>query len=257
MLTIEELAADASIDTVMVAFTDHYGRLVGKRFDAGFFVETVREGTHACDYLLTVDMEMEPMPGFEFASWDAGYGDVHLVPDLATLRRAGWTDGTAVVLCDVVDQSTHELVPMAPRSVLRRQVDRLAEHGLVARAASELEFYLYDDTYREAHDKGYTDLRSAGWYVDDYHLLQASRVEPYIGAARRALNASDIPVENSKGECGRGQHELNIRFADALTMADRHTVMKHGMKELADSMGISVSFMAKPTTADTGSSSHI
>ena len=257
MVTIEELAADSAIDTVMVAFTDHYGRLVGKRFDAGFFVETVREGTHACDYLLTVDMEMEPIPGFDFASWDEGYGDVHLVPDLTTLRRAGWTDGAALVLCDVVDQTTHDLVPMAPRTVLRRQVERLAEHGLVAQAASELEFYLYDDTYRDAHDKGYADLRSAGWYVDDYHLLQASRVEPYVGAARRALNHSDIPVENSKGECGRGQHELNIRFADALTMADRHTVMKHGMKELADAMGSSVSFMAKPTTDDTGSSSHI
>ena len=256
-MTIEELAADSAIDTVMVAFTDHYGRLVGKRFDAGFFVETVREGTHACDYLLTVDMEMEPIPGFEFASWDEGYGDVHLVPDLTTLRRAAWTDGAAIVLCDVVDQSTHELVPIAPRTVLRRQVDRLAEHGLAAKVASELEFYLYDDTYREAHDKGYRDLRSAGWYVDDYHLLQASRVEPYVGAARRALNDADIPVENSKGECGRGQHELNIRFADTLTMADRHTVMKHGMKELADAMGLSVSFMAKPSTEDTGSSSHL
>ena len=257
MVTIEELAADSAIDTVMVAFTDHYGRLVGKRFDAGFFVETVREGTHACDYLLTVDMEMEPIPGFEFASWDEGYGDVHLVPDLTTLRRAGWTDGAALALCDVVDQTTHELVPMAPRTVLRRQVERLAEHGLVAQAASELEFYLYDDTYREAHDKGYTDLRSAGWYVDDYHLLQASRVEPYVGAARRALDHADIPVENSKGECGRGQHELNIRFTDVLTMADRHTVMKHAMKELADAMGLSVSFMAKPTPDDTGSSSHL
>ena len=257
VVTIEELAAESTIDTVMVAFTDHYGRLVGKRFDADFFVERVRDGTHACDYLLTVDMEMEPIPGFDFASWDEGYGDVHLVPDLTTLRRAAWTDGAAIVLCDVVDQATHDLVPVAPRTVLRRQVERLAEHGLAARAASELEFYLYDDTYRAAHDKGYADLRSAGWYVDDYHLLQASRVEPYVGAARRALNASDIPVENSKGECGRGQHELNIRHADVATMADRHTVMKHGMKELADAMGLSVSFMAKPTTDDTGSSSHL
>ena len=257
MVTIEELAADATIDTVMVAFTDHYGRLVGKRFDAGFFVETVREGTHACDYLLTVDMEMEPIAGFEFASWDEGYGDVHLVPDLSTLRRAGWTDAAALVLCDVIDQATHGPVAMAPRTVLRRQVERLADLGLVARAASELEFYLFDDTYRDAHAKGYTDLRSAGWYVDDYHLLQASRVEPYVGAARRALNESDIPVENSKGECGRGQHELNIRFADTLTMADRHTVMKHGMKELAEAMGLSVSFMAKPTSGDTGSGNHL
>ena len=257
-VTPEELqreVGDGSIDTVVVAFTDHYGRLLGKRFDAAFFVETVDDGTHACDYLLTVDMEMEPVPGYDFASWEEGYGDVHLVPDLTTLRRAAWTDHTALVLCDVVDQRTHERATVAPRSILRRQIERLAGLGLVAETASELEFFVYRDTYREVHDDG--RLRPAGWYVEDYHLLQGARVEPYLRAARRALSASGVPVENSKGEWGRGQQELNIRHADVLAMADRHTVMKHAMKELADAMDISVTFMAKPHATEAGSSSHL
>lgn len=260
-MTVEALrdaTAAGAIDTVVVAFTDHYGRLVGKRFDARFFCETaIEEGTHACDYLLTVDMEMEPVPGYGFASWEQGYGDVHLVPDLSTLRRAGWTDGTAIVLCDVVDEAAHDLASVAPRTVLRRQVDRLTEHGFSAMAASELEFFLYGDSYRDAHAKGYRDLDAAGWYIEDYHLLAGGRVEPYVRAARRALTASGIAVENSKGEWGRGQHELNIRYADVLEMADRHTVMKHAMKELADSMGMSVTFMAKPSADGAGSSGHI
>ncbi len=245
------------IDTVIVAFTDHYGRLVGKRFDAGFFCDSVDDGTHACDYLLTADMEMEPMPGYRFASWEQGYGDVHLVPDLTTLRRAAWTEGTALVLCDVADDTSHVAVAVAPRSILRRQIERLANHGLSAKAGSELEFFLYEDSYRDAHDQDYARLRPAGWYIEDYHLLQGSRVEPFVGAARRALGGSGIDVESSKGEWGRGQHELNIRFADVLDMADRHTIMKHAMKELADSLGISVTFMAKPTTGEAGSSSHL
>jgi glutamine synthetase len=260
MLTTAQLAAgvaDASIDTVVVAFTDHYGRLLGKRFDAAFFCESIDDGTHACDYLLTVDMEMEPVAGYASASWEQGYGDFHLVPDLATLRTAAWTDRTALVLCDVVDDVSHANVPVAPRSILRRQIARLAEHGLAVKAASELEFFIFDDSYRDAHANGYADLQPAGWYIEDYHLLQASRVEPYVGAARRALSASGIAVENSKGEWGRGQHELNIRYADALTMADSHTVMKHAMKELADSMGLSVTFMAKPDDTEAGSSSHL
>ncbi len=246
-----------TIDTVVVAFTDHYGRLLGKRFDASFFSASLHDGTHACDYLLTVDMEMEPVQGYRFASWEQGYGDVHLVPDLDTLRRAAWTDSAAIVLCDVVDDDAHAPVAVAPRSILRRQTARLAELGFEANAGSELEFFLFDDSYRDAHARGYADLQPAGWYVEDYHLLQASRVEPYVGAARRALDASGIPVETSKGEWGRGQHELNIRYAEVLTMADRHTVMKHAMKELADAMGVSVTFMAKPTTSEAGSSSHL
>ncbi len=255
---LRRLVQDGEIDTVVVGFTDHYGRLMGKRFDAEFFVaDALDHGTHACDYLLTVDMEMEPVPGYRFANWELGYGDVHLVPDLATLCRAGWSERTALVLCDIEGGTGPGPVPVAPRSILRRQIDRLADLGLEAQAASELEFFLYDDSYREAQAKGYADLQPAGWYIEDYHLLQGARVEHYVGAARRALRRTGIPVENSKGEWGRGQHELNIRYADVLTMADRHTVMKHGMKELADGLGLSITFMAKPHTDAAGSSCHI
>jgi len=260
-MQLDELRSAVSndlLDTVVVGFTDHYGRLMGKRFDADFFVEScVGDGTHACDYLLTVDMEMEPVEGYSFANWAGGYGDVHLVPDLATLRRAGWTERTAMVLCDVADQSTHELVDVAPRSILRRQVDALAEAGFAAAAASELEFFLYRDSYRDAHAKGYTGLEPAGWYVEDYHLLQAARVDDYVGAARRALVASEVPVENSKGEAAVGQHELNVRYTDVLAMADRHVVMKQGMKELADQLGVAVTFMAKPDADQPGNSCHL
>jgi glutamine synthetase len=254
---LRSAVAEGTLDTVVLAFTDLYGRLLGKRFDAGFFVESIDDGTHACDYLLASDMDMEPVPGYAFASWEQGYGDVHLVPDLSTLRRAAWTEHTAIVLCDVIDDAAHRPVAVAPRTILRRQVERLAEHGLVAKGASELEFFIFDDSYREAHAKGYAALESAGWYIEDYHLLSTNRVERYVRTARTALAASGIPVENSKGEWGRGQHELNIRYTDVLEMADRHTVMKHAMKEIADSMALSVTFMAKPTTDEAGSSSHL
>lgn len=273
-LTVDELGtavAEGTIDTVAVAFTDHYGRAMGKRFDAGFFLdEVVGAGTHGCDYLLTVDMEMEPVPGYRYASWELGYGDFHLVPDMDTLCRAGWTDRTAFVLCDIAEvgdgdtagdddggHGHHHLVDVAPRTILRRQLDRLGALGRNAMAASELEFFLYRDTYREAHERGHADLSPAGLYIEDYHLLQGARVEPYVGEARRALQRSGIPVESSKGEWGRGQHEVNVRYADALTMADRHTVMKYAMKELADRLGVSLTFMAKPHTDEAGSSCHI
>ena len=246
------------IDTVVVAFNDHYGRLMGKRFDAGFFLDScLDDGTHGCDYLLTVDMEMEPVEGYVFANWDKGYGDVHLVPDLDTLRPVGWAPGSALVLCDIVDDRTHQRASVAPRSVLRTQVEALAAEGYTAMAASELEFYLYRNSYRSAYAKGYTDLESAGWYVEDYHLLQGARVEDYVGAARRAMAASEIPIESSKGEAAIGQHELNVRYADVLTMADRHAVLKHGLKELAESQGVSVTFMAKPDADQPGNSCHI
>ena len=249
--------ADDTIDTVVVGFTDHYGRTMGKRFDAEFFCESIGDGTHACDYLLTVDMEMDPVEGYAFANWAGGYGDFHLVPDLATLRLAAWTDRTAFVLCDVMGTDSHAPVPVAPRSILGRQIAGLADSGLEAFAASELEFFIYRDGYRTAHEKGYRDLEAAGWYVEDYHLLQAARTEDYVGAARRVLTRSEIPVENSKGEAAIGQHELNVRYASVLEMADRHVVMKQAMKELADSQGISITFMAKPHAEQPGSSCHI
>ena len=246
------------IDTVVAGFTDHYGRLVGKRFDVGFFVDTVATaGTHGCDYLLTVDMEMEPVPGYAFASWAQGYGDVHLVPDLTTLRRADWLPASAIVLCDVHERDSHRRAPVAPRSVLRAQVEQLDAIGLQAEAATELEHYLYRTSYRDAAAGGFAGLEPAGWYREDYHLLQGARTEDFHAAARRHLSRSGIPVESSKGEFGVGQHELNVRHAPALEMADRHVLFKQCLKETADRQGVSVTFMAKPHVDEAGSSCHV
>ena len=261
MLSLDELtqwvAAD-EIDTVIIAFSDHYGRLLGKRLDAEYFLDTAaRKGTHACDYLLTTDMEMEPLPGFDFANWERGYGDFHLAPDLATLRQASWLDATAIVICDLEDEAAHEPVAVAPRSILRRQLEAAAELGFSVNAASELEYYIFNESYRQAHDKAYADLEPMGWYLEDYHLLQGSREESFTAAARRHLKLSGIPVESSKGEWGLGQHEINIRYADMLGMADRHALMKHCLKEIADAQGRSLTFMAKPFAGQAGSSCHI
>ena len=258
MASLTDLAESEEIDTVVVAFTDHYGRVHGKRFDARHFVDdVVGHGTHGCDYLLTVDMEMEPVPGYTYANWELGYGDFHMVPDMSTLRVASWLDRTAFVLCDLHDSRSHDLVHVGPRSILKRQLDLAADSGYTAKGASELEYFMYEDSYREAAEKRWTGLRPSGWYIEDYHLLQATRVEFYNAEVRRHLSRSGIPVENSKGEWGRGQHEMNVRYAEALTMADRHTIMKLAMKEIADSLGMSVTFMAKPDMAEAGSSCHI
>ncbi|RMG78940.1 MAG: glutamine synthetase, partial [Bacteroidetes bacterium] len=261
ILTLEDLATaveNETVETVIVAFTDHYGRLTGKRFDAEFFLESVaRQGTHGCDYLLTTDMEMEPVEGYRFANWERGYGDFHLVPDLQTLRMADWLDRTALVLCDVQNEATHEWVSVAPRSVLRRQTEAAREAGFASMAASELEYYLFENDFRTASEQHYHDLRPVGWYLEDYHILQGTRTEPFTAAARRHLKNSGVPVENSKGEWGLGQHELNVRYAEILDMADRHVVYKQCLKELADAMGLSVTFMAKFHEDRAGSSCHI
>ena len=262
LLTLEELRTKVEqneIETVVVAFTDHYGRLMGKRFDAEFFIEdTADHGTHGCNYLLTVDMEMEPISGYDFANWERGYGDFHLVPDISTLRVASWLDKTALVLCDLADEKTHEPVSIAPRSILQRQIDRAANLNYSVMSASEIEYYVYEDSYKAAAQKEYTNLEPMGWYIEDYHLLQGAREEKFNAAARRHLKYSGIPVENSKGEWGHGQHELNIRYAPGLIMADRHIVFKQCLKEVADSLGFSVTFMAKPAPdAAAGSSCHI
>lgn len=262
MLTLAELAERVrreEIDTVVMGFTDHFGRMMGKRIDAEFFVEDMAErGTHACTYLLTVNMEMDPVRGYRYANWERGYGDFHMVPDLSTLRMATWLDKTALVLCDVEEEATHEYTAVAPRSILRKQLDQAAQSGYTAMAASELEYYVYEESYRAAAEKEYNHLTPMGWYIEDYHILQGTREEKYTAHARHHLRHSGVPVENSKGEWGHGQHELNIRYADALTMADRHIVFKQCLKELAERLGFSVSFMAKPTPdAAAGSSSHI
>jgi len=253
-----KLAKSGEIETVVVGFTDHYGRLLGKRFDAEMFVEDiVQGGAHACDYLLTVDMEMDPVPGYKFANWELGYGDFHLVPDMSTLRRASWLEKSAFVLCDVRDQKSHDLVSVAPRSILRKQVETARKLGFRAFAATELEHYLFRTSYRDAAQKGYRDLEAAGWYLEDYHILQGTRTEGFHAAARRHLKLSGVPVETSKGEWGNGQHELNVRYAEALDMADRHVIFKQCLKELADASGMSLTFMAKPDAAQAGSSCHI
>ncbi len=261
MLSLEqlrELVVEGAIETVIVGFTDHYGRFGGKRFDAEMFVEqTWLEGTHACDYLVTTDIEMEPLPGYEFASWELGYGDVHLVPDISTLRVASWLDRTAMVICDVIDDKTHSLVPIAPRSILHRQIEALAGNGYESRAASELEYYLFETGYRQAWEAGYRQMVPVGWYLEDYQLMQGARTEGFTAAARRHLKNSGVPVEGSKGEWGLGQHELNIRYAGTLTMADRHVVYKQCLRELADSMGLSLTFMAKFDSGQAGSSCHL
>jgi len=261
MLSLDELrnlVEAEDVETVITAFTDHYGRMMGKRYDAEFFLEGVlKSGTHACNYLLTTDMEMEPVPGYDFANWELGYGDFHLVPDLKTLRVADWLSKTALVICDVYSDKTHSLVSVAPRSLLKEQLKKLEKLGLQSMAATELEYYLFETDYRTAHENGYTNVIPAGWYLEDYHVLQGTRTEQFTSAARKHLKFSGVPVENSKGEWGLGQHELNVVYAETGEMADRHTVYKQCMKELADSMGLSVTFMAKFHEERAGSSSHI
>jgi glutamine synthetase len=253
-----EALADETLETVLVAFPDLYGRLVGKRITAPFFLDHVAEdGVHACDYLLACDMEMDPVPGYRFTSWETGYGDLHCVLDWSTARIASWLPKSAIVLCDVVNEHTGALLEVAPRSVLRRQLERAAALGYRAMGASELELFVMRDSYETAHTKGYRDLATFGTYVEDYHLLSSSRVEPLIGEIRRKLEASAIPVEFSKGEWGPGQHEINLRYAEMLEMSDRHVLYKHAAKDIASAMDLAVTFMAKWHSAHAGNSFHL
>lgn len=261
MLTLDSLSrlvADEQVDTVAAVFPDMYGRLMGKRIDGKFFVDQVAvKGTHACNYLLTVDMEMEPVPGYDFANWEKGYGDFHLVPDLNTLRQVSWQDRTAMVFCDLHNKSDHTPVAQAPRTILRKLLQSASGQGFRVMVGSELEYFLFRDSYRDANRKKYTALEPAGWYLEDYHMLQGAREEYFNGAVRRHLSRSGVPVESSKGEWGRGQHEINVRYCEALEMADRHTVYKQCMKEVADQLDCSVTFMAKYAADQAGSSAHI
>jgi len=259
-LTFESLKSavgDGTIDTVLACFPDMQGRLLGKRFQAGYFLDSGHKETHACDYLLADDVDMEPVPGYRAASWDRGYGDFVLRPDLSTLRRASWLEATAIVLCDVVDHHRHAPIPHAPRNVLQRQLARLAALDSHANAASELEFYAFEESFRAIHDKDYRGLATAGYYIEDYHIFQTSKEEGLMRAVRNHLEASGIPVENSKGEWGPGQEEINIRYTEALAMADRHVILKNAIKEIAHAQGKAVTFMAKWDYALAGSSCHI
>jgi len=251
-----EIAA-GTIDTVVAAMVDMQGRLIGKRFHAQFFADSGHEETHGCNYLLGVDIEMEPVPGYKATSWEKGYGDFVLKPDMATLRRVPWLPGTALVICDVLDHHTHEDVPHSPRAMLKKQLKRLEAMKLKAYVASELEFFLFDDSYEVANRKGYRNLKTSGHYIEDYHILQTTKDESVMRAIRNGLNAAGIPVENSKGEWGPGQEEINVRYAEALEMADRHTIIKNGCKEIAYGLGRAVTFMAKWDYGMAGSSCHV
>ncbi len=260
---LEQQVSSGRIDTVIVALADLQGRLVGKRFSGAHFVETFAdpEGgsgeTHACNYLLAADIDMEPVPGYQAASWDRGYGDFALRPDLASLRPVPWLEGTALVLCDVADQGSQGEVPHSPRALLKRQLVRLAERGQAAMFASELEFYLYDEGYTSARAKGYRDLSTAAPYIQDYAIQATSREEGVMRRVRTQLQGAGIRVETSKGEWGPGQEEINVRYTDALAMADDHVVLKNGIKEIAHKQGNAVTFKAKPADQHAGSSCHV
>jgi glutamine synthetase len=259
-MTLDQLKAAVTagtIDTVVVGFPDPFGRLVGKRFRADFYLQAVAEhGTHGCNYLLTVNLDMDPLDGFAVASWDTGFGDFEMRPDADTLRIIPWQPGAVLVLCDFVrDDGT--LVAEAPRSVLRRQLEALAKDGLTCFCASELEFYLFNQTFHSAAVDGYRSLQPSSDYRIDYHLMQPAREEGLMRAIRNGMTAARVPVESSKGEWSRGQHEINFTYAEPLPMCDMHVVFKQGVKELAEQHGKAVTFMAKYAPSEAGSSCHL
>ncbi len=253
---LKKLVKSGEIDTVIAAQIDMQGRLMGKRFHADHFVKHAHKETHSCNYLLTVDMEMEPVPGFKSASWEQGYGDYVMTPDLDTLRLIPWQEGTALVLCDVADHHGGA-VTMSPRNVLKKQLARLADKGMVAKAATELEFYLFKESFEEAADNGYRDLTPISAYNEDYHIFQTSKEEHVMRALRNGLFGAGIEVECTKGEADAGQGEINVVYSDALTTADQHVLVKQATKEIADQQGHSASFLAKWSYDFAGSSSHI
>jgi glutamine synthetase len=256
---LEELADSGEVDTVLCMFTDLQGRFMGKRVLPHFFLEDVLgdEGLHACLYLLAIDMEMEPLPGYSYASWDTGYGDFRMAPDVSTLRICPWLEKTAMVICDIADEETGEPVQVAPRQILKRQIERAAQMGYVIKTGSELEFYLFKDPYDQIAANGYRDLRPSSPYIMDYHMLQTSKDEWVIRQIRNGMIGAGIPVEFSKGEFGKGQHEINITYSDALNNADNHSFYKHGVKEICAMNGVAATFMAKWTMDEAGSSCHL
>lgn len=269
LISLEDLKLQVinnTIDTVIVAFVDLHGRLLGKRVTGPFFIDHVvgtddrpGEGIEACDYLLTVDVDMNVLEGFEAANWDEGYGDFQGVPDLSTLRVLPWLDRTAFVLCDIYDHRTHSPVDVSARQMLTAQIQRANDMGLQVMVGSELEFFAYSTPYDVLAAANYDRLEehASSWYNLDYHIFQSTKDEPLIGAIRRLMFDAGLPIEFSKGEAAPGQHELNLRYSDALTMADNHTLYKNGAKEIAHSQDKSVTFMAKPHFDQPGSSCHI
>jgi glutamine synthetase len=258
-MTLDELKADIAaggIDTVLLAMTDMQGRLQGKRLTAPWFLQSVVDhGAEACNYLLAVDVDMNTVDGYEMSSWERGYGDFELKPDLDTLVRTTWLDGTAMCLADI---HWHDGTPVvaSPRQILRAQLDRLAERGWAAHAGTELEFMVFTDSYEQAWDSGYRNLTPANRYNVDYSLLGTARVEPLLRRIRNAMMDAGMVVEDSKGECNYGQHEINFLFADALRAADQHVVYKNAAKEMAAQEGMAITYMAKYDERE-GNSCHI
>lgn len=254
---LKRAVAEGAVDTVLVAAPDVYGRLMGKRFTAAEFLRSVlHHGTHACNYLLAVDIAMNPLDGFAAANWDRGFGDFALKPDLSTLRMLPWQPGSALVLCDVA-QGDGTPVAETPRQVLRHAIGRLAEAGFEAFVASEPEMFVYQGDFPAAARAGYRDLKPSSDYRIDYHLMQPTRDEDLFRRIRNELTAAGVPVENTKGEWGAGQHEVNVRYAPPLEMADRHAILKLGCREIAQQTGRCLTFMAKPFAGEAGSSCHI
>ena len=246
------------VDTLMVAFTDMQGRLMGKRVTAEAFLDGVIDhGAHVCTYLLGTDMEMSTPDGFALMNWDTGYGDYAIVPDWGTMRVLPWQDRTALVLGDVLDEESGAEIAVSPRTILKRQIAAAAGQGMNIKAGSEFEYYLLTDTYEGAARKGFVNLDRFGEYNEDYHLLQATKAEPIHGRLRRLMTQARIPIEFSKGEAAAGQHELNIRYDEVLESADRSVIFKHGAKEIAWQGGFGLTFMAKPDHGWTGSSGHL
>ena len=260
-LTRQQLTAlieNGEVDTVIVGFPDLQGRLVGKRITGWFFLEDVADhGTENCNYLIATDMDDNPVPGYRFASYDQGYGDMVAMPDWNTVRILPWVPKTALVLCDLRDPNTKESIGVSPRQMLRDQVDAAHALGFEPRVGSEIEFYLFHDTYREALAKNYRGISPHSPWMEDYQIVQTSMDEYVIGDIRRHLDAAGIPIECSKGEAGRGQHEVNLRYSEAVEMADRNLIYKSAAKEIAAQHGRAVSFMAKWNMGETGSSCHV
>jgi glutamine synthetase len=249
--------ADDTIDTVLACFVDMQGRLMGKRFHAVNFVETSYRETHCCNYLLATDLEMATPDGYASTSWEKGYGDYVMRPDLDTIRPVPWLEGTAMVLCDILDHHTHKEVTHAPRAVLKRQISRLKELGFDVMMATELEFFLFEQSFDHIRKSGFRDLNPISGYNEDYHIFQTTKEEGVMRPIRNYLFAAGIPIENSKGEAEAGQEELNIRYTDAMACADHHSIAKHAIKEIAWQQGKAATFLPKWHQDRVGSSSHV
>ena len=258
LVELEEMVRDGQIDTIVVAITDMQGRLMGKRVQGQAFLDgVISHGAHFCTYLLGTDMEMNTPEGFKLMNWETGYGDWIAEPVWDQLRVLPWLPGTAMVLADAVDEETGLEIPVAPRTILKRQVERAAKAGYALKAGSEFEFYVLKDSWEELAERGWPVPRPFGHYNEDYHLLQATKAEPLHRLLRNQMTAADVPIEFSKGEAANGQHEVNIRYDHVLESADRSVVFKHGAKEIAYLNGWGITFMAKPDHHWTGSSGHL